>query len=105
MERKYLISFGDSTRYRVAFDGNRDEFENSDKLRGIRREVEDFLKKEFPTGGYDDIVELTVADDDGRDYTDLDKDGLADLLQSVKTQVEVQRDTDEINLNAPFDKH
>ena len=105
MERKYLISFGDSPRYRVTFDGSRDEFENSGKLRDICKKVEDFLKAEFPMGGYEEAVTLAVADDDGRDYPDLDKEGLDNLLDSVKTQIEVEEDTDELNLNAPFDKH
>ena len=31
-KRSFIVSFGDSTRYRVFFDGTKEEFEASDKL-------------------------------------------------------------------------
>ena len=103
-KRTYIVSFGDSTRYRVNFDGTKEEFEVSDKLREIKTRVNDYLKEKFPTGGYADVVKISVADDDGRDFPDLDKVGLDDLLKSVTTQVEVMREGFELNNNAPFDK-
>lgn len=104
MDRKYVISFGDSTKYRISYDGTLKDFENSDKLRIIKDKVNDFLKSEFPDGGYHHLTELTVAEDDGRDYTDFDKEGFSHLLDSLKTQVEVMKDTFELNNNAPYDK-
>lgn len=103
-KKSYLVSFGDSTKYRVSFDGTKEEFENSDKLKDIKKKVADYLKEKFPTGGYAEVVELDVADDDGGSgYKDLDKAGMDDLLESVATQVEVQREGLELNNNAPFD--
>lgn len=99
---KYIVSFGDSTRYRVDFDGNRDEFLGSDKLKDIKKRVEDFLKEKFPTGGYDKVVALSVADDDGREVPDLDEKDFSALLDSVARQVEVLREGEELNNNAPF---
>ena len=103
-KRTYIVSFGDSTRYRVAYDGTKEEFEASDKLKDIKTKVFDYLKEKFPTGGYEDVVKISVADDDGRDFPDLDKEGCQNLLDSVATQVKVLREGEELNNNAPFDK-
>lgn len=103
--KKFVVSFGDSTRYIVNFDGDRDAFIQSEKLADIKRRVDDFLKKEFPTGGYEAVIEMNVADDDGRTYPVLDETGFGELLKSVKRQVEVAREDTELNNNAPFDNH
>lgn len=98
------MSFGDSTRYRVAFDGDKEAFLSSEKLKDIKKKVDSFLKEKFPTGGYADVVEMSVADDDGRDFPDLDKESIDSLLKSVETQVKVLREGKELNDNAPYDK-
>ena len=103
-KRSYIVSFGDSTRYRVAYDGSKEEFEASEKLRDIKNKVFDFLKEKFPTGGYEDAVKISVADDDGRSFPDLDNAGCDELLKSVARQVEVLREGKELNNNAPFDR-
>lgn len=103
-KRSFIVSFGDSTRYKMFFDGTKEEFEASDKLKEIKDKVSSFLKEKFPTGGYEETVEINVADDDGRDYKDLEKVGLNDLLKSLECQVEVMREGKELNNNAPFDK-
>ena len=100
---KYLVSFGDSDKYAVEFPGKLEEFKNSDFVKGLEDKVEGFLKEKFPTGGYEETVEINVADDDGRDYKDLDKVGFNDLLKSLECQVEVMREGKELNNNAPFD--
>lgn len=102
-KRSFIVSFGDSTRYKVYYPGTLEEFKASDKLREIKERVASFLKEKFPTGGYEDVVKISLADDDGRDFPDLDKTGIDDLLKSVERQVEVMRDGKELNNNAPFD--
>lgn len=102
--KNYIISFGDSAKYRVSFDGTRDEFEKSDKLLSIREKVNDYLKKEFPADDYEAVTRLNVNDDDGGDYESFDDAGIGSLLESVKTQVEVELDTEELNNNAPYDQ-
>ena len=102
--KKYAISFGDSDKYIVTFQGSKEEFENSDKLRVITDRVKDYLKETFPTGGYADAIELNIEDGDGKDYEDLETAGIDALLKSVKRQVEVLREGEELNNNAPFDQ-
>ena len=102
--KKYAISFGDSDKYIVSFDGSMDEFLKSDKLRVLKERVSAYLKEKFPTGGYSDTVRLNVEDGEGDiGYRSLDDAGIDELLKSVKRQVEVLRDVEEINNNAPFD--
>ena len=102
-KRYFVVSFGDSTRYKVGFDGTKEEFETSAKLKDIKKRVDDYLQEKFPTGGYEEVVGMSVSDDDGRDFPDIDKIDFNDLLKSVERQVKVERDADELNNNAPFD--
>ena len=100
--RSYLVSFGDSTRYRVYFEGTKEEFETSARFKEIKSKVEEFLKETFPTGGYKVVVAVTVANDDHRDYPVLDDAAFPGLLDSVKRQVNVLFEGKELNNNAPF---
>lgn len=102
--KTYSISFGDSDRYNVSFNGSKEEFEKSDKLRVIKERIGDFLKERFPSGGYSRLVNLTIEDSDNTEYPDLDRVGIEPLLKSIKRQVEVMREVKELNNNAPFDK-
>ena len=103
-KRNYIVSFGDSNKYSVSFDGTKEEFENSGLLKDIKNKVCAYLKEKFPTGGYADTVRIDVEDSDGHGkYPELDKTGIEDLLESVKRQVEVMREGKELNNNAPFD--
>lgn len=104
-KRSYVVSFGDSTRYKVYFDGTKEAFEASEAYKEIKDKVYSYLKEKFPTGGYEDVIRAGVADDDGRDYQVLDASNMNSLLESVSRQVEVKRETGELNDNAPFDKH
>lgn len=99
--KKYLVSVGDSDKYVVSFDGSKDEFKKSAEFKEIKNKVSDFLTTEFPTGGYADVVEISVEDDNEKGYPILD---IAELLKSAKRQVEVLCRTNMQNLNAPFDK-
>ena len=102
--KKYIISFGDSDKYYVNFEGSLEEFKKSAKLEDIKRIVSDYLKKDFPGGGYSDAVDLNVYEDEQTDCRELDKNGIESLLNSVKKQVEVKNDTGELNNNAPYDE-
>ena len=103
--KNYLISFGDSDKYIVPFDGSREEFVHSEKFREIEDRVFDYLKQQFPTGGYRDVLGVDVEEArDGDSYPVLDRAGFDKLLNSVKRQVEVWRQDNEMNNNAPYDQ-
>lgn len=105
MENKnYLVSFGDSDKYRVSFPGTLDQFLNSDKLRELKDEVMKFLKEKLPAANFDDLINLDVTEDDGKPgYPTLDTSHTADLLKDVVRQAQVKLVLDNLNLNAPFD--
>lgn len=101
---KYLVSFGDSDKYEVDFPGSLEEFKKSDKVNDILSKVEGFLKEKFPAVNVKDIVPLHIEETDGKDYPKLDASKISDLLKNVMTQIGVEKFTDKLNLNAPFDK-
>lgn len=101
---KYLVSFGDSDKYEVDFPGSLDSFKNSDIVKGLKEKVEGFLKEKFPVGNFADVVPLHIEEADGKDYPQLDMSKIGDLLKNTVTQIGVEKFTDKLNLNAPFDK-
>ena len=102
---KFLVSVGDSDKYALDFNGDKKQFENSEVLANLKDKVADYLKKEFPTGGFDAVVPFNIMEDDGaKDYMPLNEKTLPQLLSSAATQVDVLRRTNLQNLNAPFDK-
>ena len=101
---KYLVSFGDSDKYEVDFPGKLDEFKNSDIVKGLKDKAMSFLKDKFPMGNFADIVPLHIEEADGKDYPKLDLSDVSGLLKNAVTQIGVEKFTDKLNLNAPFDK-
>ena len=101
---KYLVSFGDSDKYEVDFPGSLNEFQNSDIVKNLKDKMTNFLKEKFPTGDFSDIVPLHIEEADGKDYPKLDLSKIQDLLKNAVTQIGVEKFTDKLNLNAPFDK-
>ncbi|MCH5229620.1 MAG: hypothetical protein J1F12_06460 [Muribaculaceae bacterium] len=102
---KYLVSFGDSDKYEVDFPGNLEEFKNSDRVKELKDKVESFLKEKFPMGNFADIVPLHIEEaNDKAGYEKLDMTKLSDLLKNAVRQIGVEKFTDKLNLNAPFDK-
>ena len=102
---KYLVSFGDSDKYEVDFPGSLDEFKNSDKVKDLLDKVEGYLKDKFPMGNFKDIVPLHIEETDGNgSYPKLDTATITDLLKNAVTQIGVEKFTNKLNLNAPFDK-
>ena len=102
---KYLVSFGDSDKYAVDFPGTLDQFKNSDTVKGLKDKVMSFLKDKFPMGNFADMVPLHIEEADGKSgYQELDMSKIGDILKNAATQIGVEKFTDKLNLNAPFDK-
>ena len=100
---KYAVSFGDSNKFAVPFAGSLDEFLKSDVFKGIKDKVTDYLKKQFPLGGFLPEVTPKVEKCDDPSMPELNENTLSKLLENVKNQVQVMKDTKGLNLNAPFD--
>lgn len=102
---KYLVSVGDSDKYAVEFPGSLEAFKDSDKFKEIKDKVTSFLKEKLPMGGFADVVPFHVEEAEGKTgYKELDANTISSLLKSAMTQVGVDKFTDKLNLNAPFDK-
>lgn len=102
---KYLISFGDSDKYEVDFPGTLDQFKNSDIVKGLKDKVGEYLKEKFPMGNFADMIPVHIEEADGATgYEKLDLSNVSGLLKNLVTQIGVEKFTDKLNLNAPFDK-
>ena len=98
---KYLISVGDSDKYSVEFPGSKEEYVNSEKFNELKNKVASFLKDKFPMGGFVDVVPFHIEKaDNNSNYPALD---VNELLKSAAKQIGVEKFTDKLNLNAPFD--
>ena len=104
-KRNYLVGFGDSDKYIVSYEGSKEDFLHSAQFHDIERKVYEALKQKFPTGGYEGVVRPVVEEAHAGDaYAILDRDNLDRLADSVKRQVEVEREDKELNNNAPYDQ-
>ena len=102
---KYLISVGDSDKYAVEFPGSLEQFKNSDKFKELKDKLEGFLKEKVPMGGFANIVPIHVEEaDSAANYPTLDAATVSNLFKSALNQIGVEKFTDKLNLNAPFDK-
>lgn len=103
-EKAYVVSFGDSDKYSVPFDGSREEFEKSAEFKHIKDAVFDYVKNKFPEAEYKDVIAPKVEDLSERDevYPVLDADNLGKLKHDVARQVEVKRSDMELNSDAPY---
>lgn len=102
---KYLVSIGDSDKYAVNFPGSLNELKNSDIIKNLKEKASKFLSDKFPMGGFADVVPIHIEETDNTaGYTELNASTIADILKSAATQIGVDKFTDKLNLNAPFDK-
>ena len=102
---KYLVSFGDSNKYEVDFPGTLDQFKNSETVASLKEKVADFIKSKFPAASnLENIVPVHIEEAGNGSYEKLDLSKIGDLLKDALTQVGVDKFTDKLNLNAPFDK-
>lgn len=102
---KYLVSIGDSDKYAVNFPGSLNEFKNSEIVKSLKDKASKLLSDKFPLGGFADVVPLHIEETDNiAGYTELNASTIADILKSATKQIGVEKFTDKLNLNAPFDK-
>ena len=101
---KYLVSLGDSNKYEVDFPGSIEQFKDSDIIKNLKSKVDEFLKSKFPAGNFADIVPFHIEEADGGNYEKLDLTKIGDIVKNAVTQIGVEKFTDKLNLNAPFDK-
>lgn len=103
-EKAYIVSFGDSDKYSVPFDGSRDEFLKSDEFRHIEKEVCEYVKSKFPEADCKYLLTPHVEEITERDqvYPVLNEDNLGKLKHDVVRQVEVKQGTTALDSDAPY---
>lgn len=102
--KTYIVSFGDSDKYSVAFNGSREELIKSDNFRHIVDELKNCLKNDFPAGNFDDLIspdvrEATPAD---KGYPELTPDTVRQMIHTLKREAEVINANKKLDSDAPF---
>lgn len=100
----YIVSFGDSDEYSVAFSGSRDELMRLERFRKIVDELKDCLKTDFPAGNYDGLISLNVreANATDKDYAELTPDAVRHIKHRLKREGEVLLDNKKLDRDAPY---
>ncbi len=103
-EKAYVVSFGDSDKYSVPFDGSREEFEKSSEFKHIKDAVYDYVKSKFPEADYKAVASPKVEEISERDqvYPILNEDNLGKLKHDVARQVEVKIGDTSLNSDGPY---
>ena len=103
-EKIYIVSFGDSDEYSVAFNGSRDNLMRSEKFRRIVDELKDCLRLDFPAGNYEGLVSPKVreANSTDKDYPELTPDAVRHIKHRLKREGEVLLDNKKLDRNAPY---
>lgn len=103
MKTVCIISFGNSTKYRLTID------KGCDQVSDIKAEVKDYLEKKFPTlsslNFYDKIsvVPVDVSNcEKYKDYPEFDDDSIDEIKKVLSREVESYEDVRNLNSNAPW---
>lgn len=100
----YLVSFGDSRKYKVVATNGR-----YDRINEVREEIEKFLKEKFPSAGVlkfyrephvEDIPEAEQEKYAG--YPVLDESAVKNIEEVLTTEVANRQDQAELDSDAPF---
>ncbi len=109
-KRIYIVSFGDSNRYRVEFDdvANVDAYHHTNPLKGVETEITEYLSKIFPgepLAYYETPKIEEVYWSDREKYADipvLDEAAVKQIESQLKTEVENRNDQNMLDSNAPY---
>lgn len=103
-EKAYVVSFGDSDKYSVPFDGSREEFERSSEFRHIKDTVFDYVKSKFPEAKFEDVIAPRVEEISAKDqvYPVLDRENLGKLKLDAARQIEVKQGYTSLDSDAPY---
>lgn len=109
-KRIYIVSFGDSDRYRVEFEdvANVDPYHHTNPLKGVESEITKYLNKLFPGEAlayYDTPKIEEVYWKDREKYADiplLDEAAVKKIETGLKVEVENRNFQDMLDSNAPY---
>lgn len=100
----YIVSFGDSDEYSVAFNGSREELLGSEKFRHIVEDLKDCIRADFPAGNYEGLISPKVreANPTDKDYPELTSEAVRHIKYRIKREGEVLMDNRKLDRNAPY---
>lgn len=108
-KKYYLVSFGNSSVYRLEYNVEDGEHHRShDPFARIEKELNDYLKREFPdkTFTYFTSPKITELSDDKdgkyQEYKELDAKAVEDIKHVLKREIEDMEAVKESNSNAAF---
>lgn len=108
-ERLYIISFGNSVKYRMMYDGTKEELEKSPKMSALKNELADYIIKKVPMGSHacrfaqPEIHEVYREDEHKYDdYQDFNAVAVDDIKKVLLREVENMLDQKELDNNAQF---
>lgn len=108
-EKVYIVSFGDSSKFKVKFDGTTDELENSPCLTGIKKRLVEFLKDKVAEGSHAERFATPqikeVSPDDKKEYEgypEFNESAIPEIEKTLLCEVENMRSLKELSKNAPF---
>ena len=107
-QRTYLVSFRNSDKYLVRFDGTKEELEQSPQFKAIEQKIATYMQQHFATDR--EIDKLTVPDIEEVEessrydgYQTLDLTAVDSLKQSLTREAKNILDQKQMDRNAPFD--
>lgn len=110
MKRLYIVSFGDSRKYRVEFEdvANVDPFHHTNPLASVEADISEYLEGFFPgeSLAYFDTPKVTeVYWKDRAEYESypvLDAAAVKDIEAELRKEVENREDQQRLDCNAPY---
>ena len=105
--KAFILSFGDSGKFIVPFDGSLEEFEKSEKLKQIKDKLYEAVKDKLPTEKYKDVLDIQIEECTSAesDYRMLDENNFEKLKKEMERQGEVKAGYQNLNKNARYDDH
>lgn len=108
-KRLFIVSFGDSDKYRVEFeDKSTNPYEHPYPLASVEKELNEYLNKQFPgkTFAYYTTPRVTEVSwahrDQYLDYPELDADAMEAIKKVLKVEVENMESNKRLDNNAPY---
>ena len=108
-KRLFIVSFGDSDRYKVEFDDySTNPYEHPSPRAAVEKELNDYLKKKFPgkTFAYYTTPKVTEVSWEHRDryadYKPLTMDAIESIKKILEEEVENMKYQKHLDNNAPY---
>lgn len=108
-ENLFIISFGNSTQYRMMYGGSKEDLEKSPRMSALKNELVDFIKDKVPMGSHaeryatPEIHEVESCDA-GKyaQYEDFNSVAVGDIKKALLTDVVNMLDQKQMDSNAPY---